>query len=181
MPIRPRMLKLHPKTKVKLLELKKQAEKAGESRVAKRIHAVLLNNEEYTGTSIAKLLHAPRSKVSLWLKNYEDYGYEALLEGQRSGRPAQLSEDQKIELEDIIDSGSITYGFTSAVWTSIMIGQVIHNEFGVDFHPGHIRKVLKKMNYSMQKPKRVLARADEEQKMKWRRYVYPSIKKKLMI
>jgi transposase len=69
--------------------------------------------------------------------------------------------------------------FTSAVWTSIMIGQVIQNEFEVKFHPGHVRKILKKMDYSMQKPKRIFARADEEQKKKWRRYTYPSVKKKL--
>ena len=59
-----------------------------------------------------------------------------------------------------------------------MIGQVIGHEFGIEFHPGHIRKILKQMDYSMQKPKRVLARADEDKKMKWRRYIYPSIKKK---
>lgn len=178
MPTHPIIIKLHVKTRMKLLNLQKEAERCGESRVAKRIHAVLLSNEKYTSTTIAQLLHAPRSKVSCWLKNYEDYGYESLLEGQRSGRPSQLDEEQKIELGDIIDSGPIAYGFSSAVWTSIMIGQVIGHEFGIEFHPGHIRKILKQMNYSMQKPKRVLARADEDKKMKWRRYIYPSIKKK---
>ena len=178
MPTQPRIIKLHVKTRKNLLSLKKEAEQVGEYRVAKRIHAVLLNSEQNTSTTIAKLLHAPRSKVSSWLKDYEDYGYDALLEGQRSGRIPLLNEDKKIELGDIIDSGSIAYGFTSAVWTSIMIGQVINDEFGINFHPGHIRKILKTMNFSMQKPKHVLARADEEQKNKWKRYLYPNIKKK---
>lgn len=178
MPTRPRIIKLHPKTKTKLLQLKKAAEESGEYRVAKRIHAVLLNGEENSSPHIAKLLNAPRSKVSLWLKNYEQYGYDALLEGYRIGRPGQLNEKNKIILAGIIDNGPIAYGFTSAVWTSIMLGEVIRNEFGIVFHPGHVRKILMNMNYSMQKPKRILARANEAEKMRWRRYIYPAIKKK---
>ncbi len=173
-----RIIKLHKKTKSKLINLKKDAEEAGEYRVAKRIHAVLLNSENHTSPAIAKLLHSHRSKVSEWLKNYDTYGDDALLEGYRSGRPPSLNVNQIIELSTIIDNGPVYYGFSSAVWSSIMIGKVIQNEFDVKFHPGHIRKILKNMDYSMQKPKRVLARADENEKMRWRRYIYPNIKKK---
>jgi transposase len=178
MPARPRLIKLHSKTRTKLILLKKEAEQTGEYRVAKRIHAVLLNHQENTSGQIAVMLHAPRSKVSEWLKNYEQYGYESLLEGQRSGRPSELSAKQLIDLGDIIDSGPIAYGYTSAIWSSIMIRDIIQNEFSIDYHPGHIRKLLNKMNFSVQKPKRILARADEDQKSKWRRYIYPNIKKK---
>jgi len=178
MPISPRLIKLHPKTREKLVSLKKEAEKFGEYRVAKRIHAVLLNHQENTSSQIAKLLHAPRSCVCKWSKNYEQYGYESLLEGQRSGRNASLSERQLIQLGDMIDSGPIAYGYTSAIWSSIMIRDVIQMEFSVNYHPGHVRKLLHKMNFSVQKPKRVLARANEEDKNKWRRYIYPNIKKK---
>jgi len=178
MPITPRLIKLHYKTREKLLVLKKEAEQSGEYRVAKRIHAVLLNHQENTSSQIAKLLHAPRSCACEWLKNYDQHGYEALLEGQRSGRNASLSEKQLIQLGDIIDSGPIAYGYTTAIWTSIMIRDVVQMEFSVSYHPGHVRKLLHKMNFSVQKPKRILARANEENKQKWRRYIYPNIKKK---
>jgi len=178
MPTSPRMIKLPEKTRKKLISLKEDAEQSGEYRVAKRIHAVLLNHQKNTSTQIANLLHSPRSRVSEWLKNYEQYGYEALLEGQRNGRKSELSDRQLIELGDIIDSGPIAYGYTSAIWSSIMIRDIIQNEFSVNYHAGHVRKLLHKMNFSVQKPKRVLARASEEQKSKWRRYIYPNIKKK---
>src|SRR5436309_1635970 len=125
MPTRPRIIKLHIKTKKKLISLKKEAEQAGEYRVAKRIHAVLLNNQENTSTEISNIIHSSRAKVSEWLKNYEKYGYEGLHEGQRSGRKPELSDKQIIELGDIIDSGPIAYGYTSAIWSSIMIRDII--------------------------------------------------------
>jgi transposase len=181
MPNQPRIIRLHRKTEQKLLSLKREAEQEGEYRVAKRIHAVLLSNQEKSSIEISKIIHSSRSKVSEWLKNYELYGYEALLEGQRSGRPSLLSADQRSFLGDIIDNGPVTYGFRSAVWSSLMIAQVIRNEFSVDYHPGHVRKLLKNMNYSMQKPKRVLVKANDAQRNRWRRYIYPNIKKKPVI
>lgn len=178
MPTRPRIIKLHTKTKLKLISLRKEAEQTGEYRVAKRIHAILLNNQEKTSTEIANILGAPRSRVSEWLQNYEKHGYEALLEGQRSGRNSELTAQQLIVLSDIVDSGPIAYGYTSAIWNSIMIRDVIYDEFSTYYHPGHVRKLLHKMKFTVQKPKRILARSDEEQKNKWRRYIYPNIKKK---
>jgi transposase len=136
-----------------------------------------LNNQEHSSSEIAQLLDAPRSKVSLWLAQYERHGWEALLEGHRSGRPTQLSPAQLSQLDGIIDSGPVAYGFSSGVWTSPMIAQVIKEEFAVRYHAGHVRKVLHKMGFSVQRPRRKLAKADPVAQDRWRRYTYPRLKK----
>ena len=65
------------------------------------------------------------SRVSEWLRNYEQFGYDGLLEGYRPGRPPALTPANKQTLEDIIDSGPLAYGYLSGVWTAPMIAQVI--------------------------------------------------------
>lgn len=174
-----RLLQLHPKTYQRLARLRREAEKDGAYRVAKRLHAVLLNADGHSSGRIAQILKAPRSKASEWLANYERHGEEALLEGQRSGRPARLSQTQRTALGDIIESGPVAYGLDSGVWTSPMIGRVIKDEFGEEFHPGHIRKLLTLIGFSLQRPRRLLARADADAQARWRRHIYPNIKKKL--
>lgn len=176
-----RCLRIHYKTAEKLLQLMKEAEKDGQYRVAKRIHAVLLNCDGKTSSNIANTLVAPRSKVSLWLSNYEQYGYESLLEGYRSGRPCELTDEQKMELAVIIDSGPAAYGFSSGIWTAVMIGSVIQSEFGIEYKARHVRRILHGLDFSVQRPKRVLAKADVTLQNKWMRYTYPNIKKKLKI
>jgi len=163
-----------------LWALKRQAEQDGAERVARRIHAVLLNHQRHTSGEISQLLGAPRSKVSLWLGQYESHGWEALLEGHRSGRPKQLTSAQLSDLDGIIDSGPVAYGFSSGVWTSPMIGRVIEEEFQVRYHPGHVRKVLKALGFSVQRPRRKLAQADPAQLNRWQRYTYPRLKKPLI-
>lgn len=176
--MRPRQLRLHPMTVKKLRRLKKEAEADAVYRVAKRIHAVLLNHDGRTSGEIAEILTSPLSRVSQWLRDYEEHGYDALLEGHRPGRPPQLNAAQKTALADILDSGPVAHGLLSGVWTSPMIARVIAEEFGVAYHPGHVRKLLAQMEFSVQRPQQTLARADTKARDRWHRYTYPSIKKK---
>lgn len=173
-----RIFDLHHSTKKKLGRFKKEAEQDGEYRVAKRLHAVLLCGGGRSSGEISSLLQAPRSKVSEWLRLYEDHGYEGLLEGHRSGRPRYLSLEQEVQLSDIIESGPTAYGFPGGVWTAPMITRVIETEFNIAYHPGHVCRLLHELKFSIQRPRRKLAKADPEKQNRWRRYTYPNIKKK---
>lgn len=175
----PRFIQLHPRTKKRLLSMQREAATDGAHRVATRIHAVLLNHDKNTSGEIAKTLKVSLSGVSEWLKIYSGQGVDGLMEGRRCGRPSFLSEVDKILLCDIIDSGPIAYGYVSGLWTSIRIADVIENEFGIRYHAGHVRKLLADFGFSVQSPKRVLARADKEKQAKWTSETYPTIKKKL--
>lgn len=158
--------------------MKRESSADGAHRVATRIHAVLLNHDENTSGEIARTLNVSLSGVSEWLKIYSEQGVDGLLEGRRSGRPSFLSEVDKVLLCDIIDSGPIAYGYISGLWTSIRIAEVIDQEFGVRYHPGHVRKLLADFGFSVQSPKRVLALADKEKQEKWTCKTYPTVKKK---
>ena len=174
----PRTLELHPNTLKRLVRLSKEAEQDGSYRVAKRLRAVAMNAEGYSSGEIARILKAPRSKASEWLRAYEKRAVEGLLEGHRSGRPSGLKEKQLRTLGDILDGGPAAYGLDTGIWTSPMIAWVIEEEFGIEYHPGHVRKILHDIGFSVQRPKRVLARADAAERDRWQRYTYPAIKKK---
>ena len=174
----PRLLRLHPSTCQRLVRLSKEAERDGAYRVAKRLRAVVLNSEGHTSGTLAEILQAPRSKVSKWLQRYQTAGVDGLLEGYRSGRPSEMTEKQQQQLGDILDSGPVAYGLDTGIWTSPMIAWVIEEEFGVQYHPGHVRKLLHGWGFSMQRPRRVLARADAAAQDRWHRRIYPALKKK---
>lgn len=173
-----RLLHLHPKTHSRLVRLSKEAERDGAYRVAKRLQAVVLNSEGRTSGELAGILKAPRSRVSEWLSLYQTHGVDGLLEGYRSGRPPLLRAEQRTRLGDILDSGPVAYGLDTGLWTSPMLAWVIEEEFGVAYHPGHVRKLLHNLGFSVQRPRRVLARADAEEQDRWHRRVYPNLKKK---
>jgi transposase len=64
------------------------------------------------------------------------------------------------------------------VWTSTILAQIIAEEFAVDYHPGHVRKLLKALGFSVQRPTTELVQADPQKQNRWVRYTYPNLKKK---
>jgi transposase len=58
-----------------------------------------------------------------------------------------------------------------------MIAGVIEEEYGVAYHPGHVRKLLQELGFSVQRPRKQLAKGDPAEQDRWQRYTYPRLKK----
>ena len=59
-----------------------------------------------------------------------------------------------------------------------MIGDLIAHRFGVRYHNHHVPRLLHDLGFSVQRPRRRLARADAEAQAVWLREKLPRIKKK---
>ena len=77
-----------------------------------------------------------------------------------------------------MESGPLSYGFLSGVWTAVRVGRVIQDEFRIEYDARHVRRILDELDFSLQRPKRLLANADPIKQNRWIRYIYPQIKKK---
>lgn len=161
-----------------LKKFRSEAQKEKAPRVTQRIQGVMLSLEKYSINDIARIIHVQRSTVHNWITLWNEFGKVALLEGHRSGRPSRLKNDDPEKLADIIESGPVAYGLDTGVWTSPIISYVIKNEFSIIYHPGHVRKLIKQLGFSVQRPTTELIRADKKSQNKWIRYTYPNLKKK---
>jgi transposase len=175
--MQPVFAKGNSRTTEKLLELRRQAQQDREPRLVLRLQGILMSVDGLTVSEIAQRLRVHRSTVPLWIDHWNQYGEEGLLEGQRPGRPVALNAKDREKLADLLDSGPVAYGLETGIWTAPLVSQVIREEFGRDYHPGHVRKLLKQMGYSRQRPTTRLIQADLAQKRKWVRYTYPNLKK----
>ncbi len=175
-----RAIKIHGTVKkiCQLVKLSKEALRDGAYRVAIRLHAVALNMEGKAATEIASILKVHHTNVCLWLHRWQDTGIQGILEGHRPGRPNRLREEQFQTLADILDSGPVSYGFNSGVWTCPMVSRVIEEEFSVSYYPAHVSRILHELRFSVQRPKKILARADKTLQSRWIRRRYPELKKK---
>ena len=161
--------------RLKILRQAAQTDKA--PRVALRLQAIMLSVQGQTTGQIAQGLQVDRTGVHAWVGAWNAYGEEGLLEGHRSGRPSQLNAPQWEQLADILDSGPVAHGLNTGVWTSLLIAQIIQEEFDVNYHPGHVRHWLKRLDFSVQRPKTRLVQADPKKQNRWIRYTHPNLKK----
>lgn len=161
----------------KLLAVRREAQQEKAPRLVLRVQGILLSLEGHTTGEIAHQLKVHRSTVPLWIEHWNTYGEEGLWEGERRGRPASLDEHQCQKLRGILDSGPVAYGLETGIWTSPLVSRIIHDEFRRAYHPGHVRKLLRRLGYSVQRPTTRLVQADPRQRRKWVRYTYPNLKK----
>jgi len=125
----------------------------------------------------AERVGATVTSVFRWRQARRAGGDTALASKPVPGQSKKLSASERKRLLEILLKGAVAWGFPNELWTLNRIGRVILKEFGVDYHPGHIWKVLKKAGWICQIPERRAVQRDEDKIAHWKRYKWPTIKK----
>ena len=68
------------------------------------------------------------------------------------------------------------HGFDTDLWTLPRIAEVIWRLTGVSYHPGHVWWLLRRHDWSPQRPSRRAAERDETEIARWRAEAWPRIK-----
>lgn len=129
-------------------------------------------------TAIAAECGVTRGSVNRWLQWYDADHVDGLRTSVAEGPPPRLTDEQREALGIIIELGPIQAGYQSGVWTGPMIGDLIEERFGVRYHNHHVPRLLHQLRFSVQRPRKRLARADLARQATWLREILPRIKKK---
>jgi len=162
----------------KLRSFTDEAERRNDLEEWRRGKAVLGYVEGRTVIGLAAELGVTRGSVNRWLQWYEAAGVDGLVTELPTGRPPRLDEEQLRELSRVIEAGPMAAGYSSGVWTGPMIGNFIEKRFAVRYHNHHIPRLLHQLGFSVQRPRKRLAKADLQKQTVWMRSTFPKIKKK---
>jgi transposase len=153
------------------------APKKGDWREARRRQAWELRQQGWRQKDIARALGVSEGAVSQWFHRVEQGGENALASHPPPGPTPKLTEAQRQQIPQLLAQGAEAHGFRWDVWTSRRIGAVIAKQFGVHYHPDHVRKMLRAMGLSYQQPVERATQRDEAQIAAWTQPRWPEIKK----
>jgi transposase len=125
-----------------LEELAAEARSIGASDVLLRIRGLVMVSRQHSYREVAACLGVTSGTVSNWVGYFEHEGLAGLLTRPRTGRPAELSEEEFSLLDDLVDAGAVASGFPNDVWDARRVGLIIQAHFGVRYHPHHVAKLL---------------------------------------
>ena len=128
----------------------------------------------------ARLLRQGLSQsVSRWATELEGAGTAGLKKAGRAGRKPLLSDGDRRKVESKLKQGAQARGYTTELWTTSRVADLIEQECGVRYHPAHVWRLLQQLGWSCQRPgKRALER-DEQKIERWKKQRWPRLKKKL--
>jgi transposase len=145
----------------------------------RRFEAVrLLEKGDLNQSEVARRVHVCRQTVSRWADEFRTGGREALKRAGRAGRKAALTEADRKRIEELLLQGPEKLGYETPLWTCARVAHLIEDEFGVEYHPGHVWKILDDLGWSCQRPVGRARERNEEAIRRWRRVEWPAIKKK---
>jgi transposase len=147
-------------------------------REGRRLRAWQLFQQGWKVGAIAEALGVSHSAVSQWLARARSEGETSLHARKPPGRPSRLTPEQHARVPELLARGAEAWGFRGDRWTRERVGEVLRREFGVNYHPAHLSRLLAQWGFSVQKPQRRAVQRDEAAIAEWREQQWPEAEKR---
>jgi transposase len=144
----------------------------------RRLKAVALFEQGERQSVVAHTLRVSRQSVSEWWLAWHNGDTQTLTGSTQAGRKPRLQPEQLAVIERELLRGATAHGYTADLWTLPRVAKLISSATGVDFHPGHVWKILKKMGWSLQRPTLKAKERDEAKIQQWQQGTWEEVKKK---
>ena len=152
--------------------------KQQEFRETRRLKAMQLLKSGKNQSQVATELGVSPAAVSQWVKAARLGGQAALEAKPISGRPTKLSDAQLRSLARMLSEGPLKHGFPTELWTLQRVAVLVRRKFGVTYDQSGIWHVLRRLNWTQQKPERQARERDEQSIQAWRSREWPRINKR---
>ena len=143
----------------------------------RRMEAVKLLKKGWSQAAVAREVGVHRQSVSRWAKCFEESGRKGLKRAGRAGRKPRLSPADLRRVERGLKRGPEALGYTTSLWTSRRVAELIEQECGVKFHPSHVWRILQRLGWSCQRPTGRAIERNEEAIRYWKKVRWPEVKK----
>jgi transposase len=128
---------------------------------------------------IATLLGCSQAWVSKVLQRYKAQGKRGLKVKVRArGKKPLLCAAQMRRLKTLLLKGALWQGFTTDNWTRERIARLIEKHFGIHYSAAHISRLMRRIGFTVQKPRRASFKKDQQQVTRWKEQTLPALKKK---
>ena len=144
---------------------------------ARRFHAARLFAQGESQGAVARALGVTRVTAHHWYHAWQEDGRRALKAAGRAGRKPKLGAPQLAKIEQALRAGPRDAGFSTDLWTLPRVADVIERLTQVRHHPGHVWRVLRGLNWSLQRPARRARERDEDAIEQWKTRRWVQLKK----
>lgn len=139
---------------------------AKKSRLRQRALMVLLSAKGYCQKEIAHIVRVSYPTARHYLHAYHLYGFLALYDEPKPGRPSRLNANQKSQIDQWNSSSPRAFGFNQSNWTVRLLRFMILHTWGIKLSPERVRQIVKDFGYTLVRPRHQTRKADPVQKKK---------------
>ncbi len=125
-------------------ELLKVIKTEKDAKILRRLYFIKFRYEGDSIQEAAKKIGITKRSAYIWQDRWNKGGYKGLIPQFAGGRPSKLTDQQKIELEQMLRQKDL--------WTSREVHDLILSKFGVDYTIKQVLVIAKQMKMKFAKP-----------------------------
>ncbi|MGG1519020.1 helix-turn-helix domain-containing protein [Paenibacillus oryzisoli] len=115
---------------------------SGNEKYKMKLKAILYKNNGLSNKQIAEELGVSTETVRRWIQNFNNQGFKALEEKERSGRPASLTPKQEEKIISLLEKHPITEGYRGSRWSIKMVQETVLKKFNIRLSKSSAHRLL---------------------------------------
>jgi transposase len=124
--------------------------------------------------TVARVLGVHPKTIARWVRASRQPG--GLAAKPALGPTPGLSDTDLQQLAALLAQGAKAHGWHNELWTAARVARLIQRQFHIDYHPEHVRKILKqRLGWTSQKPKHRARERDDKEVARWLDDEFPRI------
>jgi transposase len=143
----------------------------------RRRRALGLLDEGRSLNEVARQIGCSASSVMRWREMRSAGGTKGLRVRSSPGRPPKIGAASCTVLLRILLAGAFASGYPTQLWTTARIAEVIRRKFHVRYHRDHVGRLMHRLGWSHQKPRKRALERDETAIRRFVRQEWPRLKK----
>lgn len=140
-----------------------------------RFAAVRLRKEGVVASVIAKAFGIRDTSVYRWLSNRQRKGLNSLKSTKAVGPPPSLLPEQFQKLLVWLRQPASTLGYATDLWSGPRIRHLLKHRCGVNYHPKHMPRLLRRLGLVIKFPERRALEQDPAKIREWKETRLPAI------
>ena len=152
-----------------LSQLQKSYKKEKNKKVKLRLLCAIHRKKGDTILDISEKVVLAKSTVHDHLKRFENGSKALLYDGTRPGKPPKLSEKQVFSLKQAIENSPKSHGFDTDFWSTALVRCYVKEKYGKTYTMYGTRKLLKRLGFSLQKPRPIHHKGNAEKQAKYKK------------
>jgi transposase len=144
----------------------------------RRLLAVRRVAAGYSQLAVARFLGVNPRTVRRWVRQHRTFGEGGLAAVPHPGRCPKLLPSQEAAVLRWLTRSPRDYGFPNELWTAPRVAKLIHDTWGITFHPRYLNAWLARRRVSPQKPALRPRERDQSAIGRWLDEDWPRLKKK---
>ncbi len=146
------------------IAIQQEIHRSKDSKYDHRLHGILLVLQGLDCYKIAEMFGQDPTTIQRWVKNFNTNGFSGLTEGEKPGRPRNLTDKQWNKLGEDLRKLPSEFSYDQNFWDGKLMSTHLEKKYKIELGVRQCQRIFNSMGFRQRYPRPIIGNADPEAK-----------------